>query len=175
MKKIGFVLAVVSAIIIISACKEKEHSFGRYVFQDDKGILHLDENCPRLHKGVDANGHEIYAKMPIDTSEILTVGRVCTECFPIANYEHLKEIASKNKKIDDYARWLHKELDDKYSDIPEYDEFMDKIEDQGKRQMIYQASLAEGIEEDISYEEFSAKLGFPIKGSAKSKFSIHKN
>lgn len=84
--------------------------FGKYVYIDDNGILHLNPHCSKLINGKDDDGHDIYAKQPIDTANFRIVNpesfRVCAYCVSDKGYEHLLKISEINSyRIDTVARF----------------------------------------------------------------------
>ena len=94
---------------LLSSCNKKEITFvqsertiGRYIYEDDNDVYHIDSYCIRLRRGKDENGHEIYGKHPIDTAEFVIVDkryvRVCTRCVDDKSYEHLIRLSNRNSR-----------------------------------------------------------------------------
>ena len=105
------ILLLVSCIIsfLLSSCNKKETAFvqserniGRYIYQDDNDVYHIDSYCVRLRHGKDENGHEIYGKHPIDTAEFVIIDkryiRVCSRCVDDKAYEHLIRLSNRNSR-----------------------------------------------------------------------------
>lgn len=80
---------------------------GKYIYQDDAGIYHVDSDCCRLTNGKDVNGHEIYGKCLIDTATFVIDGRyeftVCSQCVGDVEYERLVAISNRNKRSAEYG------------------------------------------------------------------------
>lgn len=90
-----------------ASCNKKEtphaqpdRKIGKYIYQDDNDVYHIDAYCVRLRHGKDENGHEIYGKHPIDTAEFIIIDkryvRVCARCVGDKDYEHLIRLSNRN-------------------------------------------------------------------------------
>ena len=79
---------------------QSEPHIGRYIYQDDNRVYHIDSYCFRLRHGKDKRGHETYGKHPIDTAEFVIINeqyfRVCTNCVQDKDYEHLIRLSDRN-------------------------------------------------------------------------------
>lgn len=95
--------------LTLCSCTEKEtthvqseREVGKYIYQDDNDIYHIDSYCIRLRHGKDLDGHEIYGKHPIDTTEFVISDkrdfRVCTRCVGDKDYERLIRISNRNSR-----------------------------------------------------------------------------
>ena len=132
---------------------------GKYVYKDDAGIIHSNENCIKLKFGKDSKGHSIYAKLPIDTAEILEIGRVCARCVDNTTYNRLNNICLRNKEIDYNRKWLYNKLKWAGYDMEDYDLFIYHIASEQKRKRLFSTAQEEGWDLG-SFKEFSSILGF---------------
>lgn len=98
---------VVSIIILFGLCscannqpKQEPQALGKYVYLDDNDVYHSRSTCVKLSHGHDDNGHEIYAKHPIDTVDFYIANekyfRVCSRCVTDRIYEQLLNISERN-------------------------------------------------------------------------------
>lgn len=149
-------------LIIFTGCSKKEKpisfSLGKYVYEDDANVLHSDENCIKLKYGRDEHGHSMYAKLPIDTIDLVEVDRVCARCVTTEIYEHLKSICSRNE-INLTRRWLFNKLEEANYNVDSYSMFVKDLSDTSKRKKLYETACDEGWNIG-NYEEFSSCLGF---------------
>lgn len=154
-------LGILFLVVGICACGHDTNSYplGKYVFEDDTHVLHVDEECRMLKSGKDRKGHSIYAKAPIDTAQILEVDRVCSECTNNSTFERLRKICLRNKEIDYDRRWLYDKLNRFGYDMEEYDLFVYHLADDDKRHGLYVTAQKEGLNVG-TYDEFSRLLGF---------------
>lgn len=150
-----------SALIAFCACKHDNSSYQleKYVYEDDINVLHVDEECSMLKSGKNRKGHSIYAKLPIDTTQILEVGRVCSKCVNSVAFDHLRNICLRNKEIDSDRRWLYDKLDKSGYNLEEYDLFVYHLSDARNRQYFFDIAQSEGWNIG-TYDEFSKLLGF---------------
>lgn len=106
MKVFVLTLCCLISLTLCSCTKEEttqvqsEREIGKYIYQDDNYIYHIDSECIRLKYGNDSNGHEIYGKHPIDTTEFVIKDkhyfRVCSRCVGDKEYEHLIRMSNRN-------------------------------------------------------------------------------
>ncbi len=162
-------------IILLTSCSRKKN-VGEYVYGDALDILHIDENCKMLKNGKDHNGHKIYAKIPVDTTELIVIDEVCAHCVDTKTYKHLKRIAVRNeelkkreeelKKQEEEIRicreWLYNKFVAANYEMYPYEEFVEKLAIQSKRKSCYKAACEEGWNVG-TFDEFSKLLGFPNK------------
>lgn len=160
MKKISGIMFL-SAAIALCACNKDTNSYplGKYVFEDDIHILHVNEDCSMLKSGKDRRGHSIYAKLPIDTAQILEVGRVCSKCVNSQTYDRLNGISLRNKDIDYDRKWLYNKLKQFGYDMEEYEMFVHHLSNPDKRERLFMTAQQEGWDVG-TYNEFSKLLGF---------------
>lgn len=82
-----------------------ERKIGKYIYEDDNAVYHIDDYCIRLRHGKDENGHEIYGKHPIDTSDFKIIDkqyfRVCVRCVNDKEYEHMLKMSDRNTTYED--------------------------------------------------------------------------
>lgn len=106
MKTIALIASCIVALSL-GSCNNKEtthapseRQIGKYIYQDDNDVYHIDSYCVRLRHGKDENGHEIYGKHPIDTAEFIIIDkryfRVCARCVEDKDYEHLIRLSNRN-------------------------------------------------------------------------------
>ena len=100
-----FIISALSIVFFSCSTKEEklvtiEPKIGKYIYIDDNMICHIDPNCFRLKRGIDDNGHDIYAKQLVDTAKFIIPEsecfRVCTRCVGDNEYEHLIRLSSRN-------------------------------------------------------------------------------
>ncbi len=137
---------------------ERKVSLGKYIFKDDSEILHIDEKC-RLISRQNKRGYSTYPITPVDTSEIMSVERVCAKCFNDVAYDHLRDLCVRNKVIDCDRRWLYNILNRNGYEQYDYDIFIHYLANEQRRRRLYSTAQKEGWDVG-SYEEFSEYLGF---------------
>ena len=100
-------LALSILALCLNSCGKKENNqpkreIGKYIYRDDNYVYHINSKCIRLIFGNDENGHEIYGKHPIDTTEFIIEDkqyfRVCANCCDDSGYEHLLKLSDCNRK-----------------------------------------------------------------------------
>lgn len=99
-----FALFCLILFFIFASCSKRENvkeenNLGKYVYEDDTGIIHCSESCVKLKFGKDDNGHSIYAKHPIDTANFVLDEdniRVCARCVSDEIYDRLLSISHRN-------------------------------------------------------------------------------
>ena len=107
MRVVVFVAIAVILAVLYSCKGTKEETsiaqtsgLSKYVYIDDNDILHINPMCRKLRDGNDDDGHEIYAKHMIDTSEFVISNmqyfRVCSRCVGDKEYEQLLSISQNN-------------------------------------------------------------------------------
>lgn len=138
---------VLFVICLFLSCDNKT-KLGQYVYEDDMGVFHTDENCSKLKDGKDDDGHSIYAMQPIDTADLTYCGKVCSQCISKETYEQLKCIVERNyqkvqrerfKNCSNNRKWLYR--------------LLERGEDPIQEQYIVEMS---------SYEEFEKEMSDPI-------------
>lgn len=159
--------AIIVAAVLCS-CQNKvdtssqtERQIGKYIYQDDNDIYHIDANCHRLKYGKDRYDHSIYAMHPCDTATFVfhDSERVCSNCVSLSAFENLKVISDRNKRFDVYRHWIYNKLIEANYDMESYEDFVGHLTDPKRRKRLYDAALKEGW--DIgSFDEFSNSLGF---------------
>lgn len=109
-------LLVIFFALLLASCSEKKHTetkenvdLGKYVYLDDNAIYHSRSSCIKLRNGHDDNGHEIYAKQPIDTADFYIEDkryfRVCSRCVSDKVYEQLLIISERNSTAPTSINW----------------------------------------------------------------------
>lgn len=105
-------ILMLMAMLLLPSCSKKRNgsnmqpsnlvdvnALGKYVYMDDNNVCHRNSKCLYL-TSIDDNGHELYAKHPIDTAELViydkTRFRVCANCVNDSIYERLLEISKRN-------------------------------------------------------------------------------
>lgn len=100
------IIALIFVAGLFVSCKSKteetvkNYSLGKYVYVDDMNVHHANSNCTRLKFGNDDDGHRIYAKHPMDTTNFIIENpdyfRVCSRCVDDGIYERLLSISNRN-------------------------------------------------------------------------------
>lgn len=151
-------------VLVLLSCSTKEKEvdeidFGKYVFEDDNNIIHINEKCFKLKYGKNKDGQDVYAKTPIDTSAVMSVERVCSHCVNESAYDHLRNLCTRNKEIDNDRKWLYNKLIQTGYDMGDYDLFIHQIANEQKRLRLYSTAQQEGWNVG-TFDEFSTLLGF---------------
>lgn len=103
-------LLVIFFATLFASCSDTERAertdakevveLGKYIYLDDNDVYHSRSTCIKLRHGKDDNGHEIYAKQPIDTADFYIEDkryfRVCSRCVSDKIYEQLLIISERN-------------------------------------------------------------------------------
>ncbi len=155
-----FVLCLL--VVIVWGCSsDNDKQLTRFVFVDDEGVCHTDPECPKLKNGKDSYGHSIYAMQPCDTTAFIFGNneRVCSNCVSISEFETLKGISERNKRLSADRHWIYNKLIEANYDMESYEEFVVHLSDKEKRKRLYKAALKEGWDVG-SFDEFSNSLGF---------------
>lgn len=174
---------VLFVICLFLSCDNKT-KLGQYVYVDDMGVFHTDENCSKLKDGKDDDGHSIYAMQPIDTADLAYCGKVCSQCISKETYEQLKCIVERNyqkvqrerfKNCSNNRKWLYRLLErgedpiqEQYIvEMPSYEEFEKEMSDPIFRRNVYdmieERSYHYGqhrILDYNSYDGFSRLMGY---------------
>lgn len=174
---------VLFVICLFLSCDNKT-KLGQYVYEDDMGGVHTDENCSKLKDGKDDDGHSIYAMQPIDTADLAYCGKVCSQCISKETYEQLKCIVERNyqkvqrerfKNCSNNRKWLYRLLErgedpiqEQYIvEMPSYEEFEKEMSDPIFRRNVYdmieERSYHYGqhrILDYNSYDGFSRLMGY---------------
>lgn len=141
----------------------------KYIYRDDNNVFHVEPNCIKLREGKDEEGHDIYAKHPIDTADFYIkikdapYFRVCANCVSDRQYEKLLEISERNKQYVDERVWLYRKFVDANYDVPDFDTFCANLPDQETRKRLYNIAKEEGWISDLSIADFSRALGYEFK------------
>lgn len=102
-------------MVMVASCVSKQDTnnhrdpftIGKYLYEDDNGIIHIDESCLNLRRGNDDNGHKIYGKHMIDTAQFLIAEpqyfRVCSRCVNDEVYNRLLKMSERNNKPNTYS------------------------------------------------------------------------
>lgn len=159
MKAIVFFLGFM--VVGCSPNSKDKTSIERFVFIDDEGICHVNNDCPKLVNGKDSYGHSIYAMQPCDTAEFAfdNSDRVCSNCVSVADFEQLKTISERNKRHNADRVWIYNKLVNANYDMEPYDEFVKHISDTERRRRLHKTALDEGWDVG-TFDEFSKGLGF---------------
>lgn len=145
---------------------------GHFVFIDDEGVYHVDNDCPKLVDGKNSYGRSMYAMQPCDTSSLLISesNRFCAKCISITELEQLNAISKRNKdSLDNINRIIEETTDDRvwiyhkllkggYQMEP-YDVFVKNISNIEKRRKLYAVALKHNWNVG-TFSEFSKGLGF---------------
>lgn len=174
---------VLFVICLFLSCDNKT-KLGQYVYEDDMGVFHTDENCSKLKDGKNDDGHSIYAMQPIDTADLAYCGKVCSQCISKETYEQLKCIVERNyqkvqrerfKNCSNNRKWLYRLLErgegpiqEQYIvEMPSYEEFEKEMSDPIFRRNVYdmieERSYHYGqhrILDYNSYDGFSRLMGY---------------
>lgn len=162
----------------LSACGGSggKSGVGKYIYQDDAGIYHVDSDCRRLTNGKDEHGHEIYGKSLIDTATFVIVGKreftVCSQCVGDVEYERLVAISNRNQGLQTKAGTSKmatlKEVYDAFkadgAPLPDtykaFETYMTSGPNGGydHRKQWYDAFKADGAPLPDTYEQFSEAL-----------------
>ncbi len=152
-------------MIFLVSCSEFKHEDGRYIYEDDAYVIHADADCKKLKQGKDQNGHDIYAKHPVDTAEFVGENfRVCAICVNDEQYEHLQAISHNNRvaKSTEARKWLYdKYVNDNY-DMGSFDDFLYNLKSPDKRVKLYYHAHSKGWDVGSSFEEFDRIIGYGL-------------
>lgn len=172
-------LLVPLALLFLASCsnnKEGEqvtfhHDLGKYIYQDDNDVYHIDPHCIKLQHGKDDDGHEIYAKHMVDTTDFVIVKpqyfRVCARCVDDEDYEHILRISDANQTIsavtkrneEFYRKWLYRRMIELNYDMGPYETFVGQVSKPENCKILYDVVLKEGIDAGCDFEEFSSLMG----------------
>lgn len=150
-----------------------EH-FGKYVYFDDNNVLHLNPNCSHLREGKDDDGHDIYAKHPVDTANFMIENsesfRVCARCVNDKGYECLLNINERNRPALAARKWLYDKFVEANYDMPDFDSFCRNLTEQDVRSECYKIAKEENWVILLETEDaFSQWLGY---GNKKNKLGL---
>lgn len=102
MKKLPLIAICLMAL---AGCGQKEKKsasdnavIGKYLFIGDNYIIHKVETCHALRYGRDEDGHRVYGKTYVDTSDFVYDPALsfCTHCIDSMVYEHIIALSNTN-------------------------------------------------------------------------------
>lgn len=108
-------LILLILMVMVASCVSKQDAnnhrdsftIGKYLYEDDNGIIHIDESCLNLRRGNDDDGHKIYGKHMIDTAQFLIAEpqyfRVCSRCVNDEVYNRLLKMSERNNNLNTYS------------------------------------------------------------------------
>ena len=161
------VFYVVSITITSCENKKSQDKVGKYLYNDEQEIYHIDSNCSSLmHQGKE-RGVELYGKEMYDTSTFVIEDRkyfrVCANCVGDDEYDHISRISQRNKSDQhnyENRKWLYDKFVRANYDMEGFDDFVKNLSDTEKRRRVYKAALDEKWDVGYTFEDFSAIMGF---------------
>ncbi len=176
-----FLVLIGLLLLSLYSCaqKEPEHNaieeskIGKYIYEDDIEVYHIDPHCYKLRHGTDRGGHQLHGKRPIDTADFViedeSAFRVCVRCVDDESYNRLHAINKKNR-TELAKQWLYDKLVSAYYDMPDYETYHEALSRAEIRKHLFELAIEErwnlifsnkwGV--DLNEKNFSELLGFPM-------------